>query len=143
MEHDPRLELAVRGTMAVLLVGVGGFLVALALGLHPAGGDALRAPAWMVGAAGVILAAAGAVIVFPNQRVAGWVVAMLFLAGSGCMGLWVGLWADPSGTSGGLPLISDQTNTRIGRVVFTVGGLVCLVLLVLGLRLGPHKQKED
>jgi hypothetical protein len=143
MEHDRRVEVAVRGAMAVLLVSVGGFLLALALGLHPAGGDALRAPAWVVGAAGVTLAAAGAVILFPNERVAGWAVAMLFLAGSGCAALWVGLWADPSGISGGLPLISDQANTRIGRVVFTLGGVGCLALLVVGLRLGPQRQRED
>lgn len=143
MAHDPRVALAVRGTMAVLLFIVAAFLLALAFGLHSPGPGEVRTPPWIVAVGGLVFAVAGLAVLFPDQPAAGWAAAMLILACAAITGLWIGLFADPAGISGGVPLISSEANARLGRAVFGLGGLLCLALLAWGLWLGPRRQRVD
>lgn len=143
MDHNPHLALAVRGTMAVLLLAVAVFMLALAFDLYTPESGQLRAPKWIVGISGLMFAGGGMAVLFPDNQVLGWAIAMLILACATATSLWVGLFANPDGISGGLPLLSQATNTRIGRVAFTVSGILCLALLLWGLKLGPHRQRRD
>ncbi|TVS08551.1 MAG: hypothetical protein EA417_22560 [Gammaproteobacteria bacterium] len=137
LDQDPRVEWAVRLAMGVTLMLVGMFLVALALGYQPRSGGQLQVPPWVGAIAGVLLMGGGVAVLLPKRRSIGWLIAMVILAGSGAISLWIGLFGDPAEISGGLPLLPESTNQTIGRVMFTLGGIICLAILAYGLWLGP------
>lgn len=143
MQHSSRLEFAVRGGLALVMVLVGAFLVALGFGWYTPEAGQLRAPPWIAIGSGAVFAGAGLAVLFPKNATLGWVIAMLILACTGSAALWIGVFADAKDISGGIPLIPQAINTLIGRVVFTLSGILCLVVLVWGLRLGPKRQRED
>ena len=145
MDHDPKLELVVRLLMGGAVLLVGGFLIALSLGFEPAGEGELHVPDWVAGLAGLMMAGGGVAVMFPNKRVLGWALAMMILAGFGVIGLWVGLVSNPAEIAGGIPLVSQEANQRVGQVLFTLGGVFCLALLGYGLWVGPTgtRQKQD
>lgn len=141
MDHDPKLEFAVRVVLGVPILLVGAFLVALALGFQPSTEGELQVPAWIAALAGVMMAGGGLAVLFPNKRTLGWAMAMLILAGGGTFALWVGLVSDPEKIGGGLPFIPREINQRIGQIGYTLSGLFCIALLVYGLWLGPNNRR--
>jgi len=50
----------------------------------------------------------------------------------GISALWVAFYADE--ISGGLPLLSIETNTVLGRIVFTAGGILCIWISTIAFR---------
>lgn len=143
MQHSSRLEFAVRGGLALVMLLVGAFLVALGSGWSSPEAGQLRAPPWIAISSGLVFAGAGLAVLFPKNTTLGWVVAMLILACMGGMALWIGVFAEAEDIIGGIPMLPRPINTLIGRVVFTLSGILCLVVLVWGLRLGPKRQRED
>ncbi|MEI2421141.1 hypothetical protein V6O07_12780, partial [Arthrospira platensis SPKY2] len=91
MDHNPRLALAVRLVMALMLFVVSAFLLALAFGLHSPGPGEVRTPPLMVGIGGLVFGVAGIALLFHDRLAVGWAAAMVILACAGVAGLWVGL----------------------------------------------------
>jgi len=143
MERDPRLVLAVRAVMALLLFGLGALLLGLAIGVVAPTDSAARGPAWMTGIGGAVFLVSGFAVLFRHRPAAGWFAAMVMLACGAAMGLYLGLLADPASIAGGVPFISPEANARIGRVAFGLGGVACIALLCWGLWLGPRRQRAD
>jgi hypothetical protein len=133
----------VRLVMALMLFVVAAFLLALAFGLHSPGPGEVRTPPVMIGMGVLVFAVAGVALLFHDRPAVGWAAAMVILACAGLAGLWIGLFADPAEIGGGVPFISAEANTRVGRTAFTLGGLLCLVLLAWGVWLGPRRQRRD
>lgn len=129
--------------MIIMLLLTGTFMLGLAGGLVSPGADAVRTPGWLVGIGGVVFLLAGIAIMFQHRPAVGWLVAMVMLACAAAAGLWIALLADPADISGGVPLIPDAANARLGRLAFGFGGLVSLALLAWGLWLGPGRQRID
>jgi hypothetical protein len=129
--------------MVIMLLLTGAFMLGLASGLVSPRADAVRTPGWLVAIGGVVFLLAGIAIVFQHRPAVGWVVAMVMLACAAAAGLWIALLADPADISGGVPLMSDAANARLGRLAFGFGGLVSLALLAWGLWLGPGRQRID
>ena len=143
MQHSSRLEFAMRGGFALVMLLVGAFLVALGFGWYSPEAGQLRSPPWIAIGSGVVFAGAGLAVLFPKKTTLGWAIAMLILACTGGAALWIGLFADAQDISGGIPFIPQAINTLVGRAVFTLSGLLCLVVLVWGLRLGAKRRRED
>jgi len=143
MQHSSRLEFAFRGGLALVMLLVGAFLVALGFGWYSPEGGQLRAPPWMAISSGLVFAGAGLGVLFPKSPTLGWVIAILFLACAGGAALWIGVFAEAKDISGGIPILPQALNTLIGRAIFTLSGILCLVVLVWALRLGPKRQRED
>lgn len=129
--------------MVTMLLLTGAFMLGLASGLVSPSADAVRTPGWLVGIGGVVFLLAGVAIVFQHRPAVGWLAAIVMLGCAAAAGLWIALFADPADISGGVPLISDAANARLGRLVFGFGGLVSLALLAWGLWLGPGRQRID
>ena len=143
MQHSSRLEFAMRGGLALVMLLVGAFLIALGFGWDSPGAGQLRAPPWIAVTSGLVFAGAGLAVLFPKNATLGWMIAMLILACMGVTALWIGVFAEAKDISGGIPVIPQAINTLIGRVVFTLSGILCLVVLVWAVRLGPKRQREN
>ena len=122
------------------IVGVG--IMLLALGAFSADEASFHAPSAVVFLCGfvfVLAAVAGAV---PGRPRLQQLLGAILMGSMGAIGLWIGLWGEADGMSGGLAFLSREANARLGRVVFAAGGGLCLLiaLAVLWPRRSPRRR---
>jgi hypothetical protein len=116
----------------VILLGL--YPVALALGVLPGREESLHAPVWVGVLAGSVIVIAGVMILLgPVSRMTSLLAAAVCLSLS-AIGGWVALFAPSSGLSGGVPFASRTFNVSVGRLMFGFGAVVVLGLAVFAFR---------
>ena len=111
--------------LSVCLIGVG---------IIPYDPSKIHAPAWVILAGGGIFMLAGLALLFRSRPIVVNVLGNLIVIAFAAVGAWVALYGPSEQFSGGLPLVSDETNVGIARVFFGVGSILCLLMLIPGLR---------
>ena len=115
-------------TVALLCIALGGFLVLVACGLIDDDPAKRHAPDLIIALCGSVFIIAGImVLVGHNSRVNDLLAAILCLT-FGIIGAWAAIYGASEGFSGGLPLLSDEANTRLARGVFGLGSLLCFAI---------------
>ena len=109
-------------------IALGCYPLALALGLFPVDGGALKAPLWVVAGAGLVFIIAGLMILLADHARANDLLAGVLLLLFGIMGAWVSLFGTSEGFSGGLPFLPRDVNIAFGRWLFGLGALICFAL---------------
>jgi len=109
----------------ILLVGLG------AIEVDPA---SVHAPMWVIGVAGMTFIGGGAAVLFEGHRLLANLGGLTVIASLMTVAFWVAFNAPAEQIQGGIPLLSAETNGRIGKLLFGFGGFLCLALLVYGLR---------
>lgn len=112
-----------------LFVAVGLAIVAVATGIIPSDPAKFHAPKWIVGLCGFAFAAAGFKLVTINRPAVSRWVGPVLVACFGVIGLWVGLFGEASQFSGGIPLVSAETNVSVAR--WTFGGIGAVLLMLV------------
>ena len=123
--------------MAALCILLGLYPVSMAFGLIDNSG--MNAPAWVVACAGLVFIIAGVMLFFRNHARINNFLASLICFFFAAVGLWVALFSPTEEISGGLPFLSQQTNTMIGRWVFAGGAMISLALAWYAARLAFKK----
>lgn len=54
----------------------------------------------------------------------------VILIGMAITGIWASLLSPSHGISGGIPFVPRSVNVGLGRLLFGLGALVCLLLLI-------------
>lgn len=109
-------------------IALGCYPLALSLGFLPVDEAGLHAPLWVVAVAGFVFIIAGFMILLANHSRANDLLAGVLLFLFGIMGAWVSLFSSSEGFSGGLPLVSQETNILLGRWLFGLGALISFAL---------------
>jgi len=83
---------------------------------------------WVVAMAGLMFVIGGAMILigehsWANDLLAG-ILGLLF----GIVFTWVSLFSPGEGFSGGVPLLSGESNVTLGRWMFGIGALMCFAV---------------
>lgn len=112
---------------------LGCFPIALGLGLLPAD-EPLSSPPWVVAGAGVAFVIAGLMIMLASHARANDFLAGVLLLIFGLIGLWVSFFSSSEGFSGGLLLLSRESNVALGRWIFGFGSLISFALSVYAFR---------
>lgn len=115
-------------------VALGCYPLALSLGLLPVGEAGFNAPLWVVAGAGFVFIIAGLMILLANHSRANDLLAGVLLLLFGIMGAWVSLFGSSEGFSGGLPLVSREVNTLVGRGLFGLGALISFAMCGYAIR---------
>ena len=70
-------------------------------------------------------------------------IAFVFLVVSGAIGFWIAI--SGARLSGGIPLLGDLWNQRLGRTLFGLSGILCWGLAVLAWRdmRRPHSRTRS
>jgi hypothetical protein len=120
--------------IGVLCMLLGMFPILIAADLIPGAAHQLAAPRWVAACAGAVFVLAGAMILLRrNARLVDALAAVLcFLFGA--IGMWVAVFSPKGGIVGGIPLISADTNSVIGRIVFGLGALISFALSLYAIR---------
>jgi uncharacterized membrane protein YphA (DoxX/SURF4 family) len=114
--------------VALFCIAFGSFLILVACGLISDSPNQRQAPDFIVALSGLVLIIAGCMIFVGRQSRINDLLAAILCLMFGLIGAWVAFRAPSEGFSGGLPLISNDTNIAIGRWVFGIGSLMCLAI---------------
>ena len=114
--------------VALLCLAAGSFLLSVAWGLIGDGPNQDQAPHFIVALSGFVFIIAGCMIFVGRKSRFNNLLAGILCLSFGLIGAWVAFYAPAEGFSGGLPLVSNDTNIVIGRWVFGIGSLMCFAI---------------
>jgi len=124
MQNSQRSNL----TVALLCVALGGFLVLVACGLIDDDPAKRHAPDLIIALCGSVFIIAGIMILVGQHSRVNDLLAAILCITFGIIGAWVAIYGASEGFSGGVPLLSDEANTRLARGVFGLGSLLCFAI---------------
>src|SRR5210317_2449121 len=111
--------------VALLCIALGGFLILVACGLIEDDPSKRHAPDLIIALCGSVFLIAGIMILVGHHSRVNDLLAAILCMTFGIIGAWVAIYGASEGFSGGLPLLSDEANTRLARGVFGLGSLSC------------------
>ena len=114
--------------VALLCIALGIFLVLVAGGLIDDDPAKRHAPDFIIALCGSVFIIAGIMILVGHQSRVNDLLAAVLCMTFGIIGAWVAIYGASEGFSGGLPLLSDGTNTKLARGVFGLGSLFCFAI---------------
>lgn len=120
--------------LGYLFMGAGLYIVGISTGVIPAEESSFKAPRWVVLVVGAAFVFGGAAVTgregsFFNDLMGSLIVFCLGVAVG-----WVSFFGSADGFSGGIPLLPDEINLGLARVLFGLGAIVCLVIAGYGMK---------
>src|SRR5690606_19282013 len=106
-------------------LGLGAFILSIALADLPADLAEAEPERWVVGLSGIAFSTAGIALVGRRWPIVRQLSTSVLLLAMGGVAAWVALCAPSSGISGGIPLLPDVINVGIARGLAGFGALVC------------------
>ena len=110
--------------LGLFCIAVGLFPIAHALQLLPISEQSGDAPRWVIGLCGMVFALSGCMMMTQLNSRLNNILAAIFLALMGSIGVWVSLFSPADGMSGGLFFLSREQNVLLGRCVFGLGAAI-------------------
>ena len=117
-------------------LGLGAFILSIALADLPADLAEAEPERWVVGLSGIAFSTAGLALVGRRWPIVRQLSTSVLLLAMGGVAAWVALFAPSSGISGGIPLLPDVINVGIARGLAGFGALVCFGMAGYGWRTG-------
>jgi hypothetical protein len=106
----------------------------MATGLVRVDMSTVHAPRPVLAACGLAFVIAGIMMLGGGRSKVNDLCAALLLLAMGSIGTWVALFGQSASFSGGVPLISHQSNVTVDRVVFAAGALISFALSAVAMR---------
>lgn len=128
--------------ITLLCLLIGGFLLLIGMGIIPHAESDANAPGPVIALGGLIFLVAGAMVLVGMKSRYNDLLAAVFCAILGVVAGWVSLYGTDTGFSGGLPLISRDTNVAIARAVFGFGAFICFAISAWALTLFLRASSE-
>ncbi len=129
--------------LAIFMGTVGVFFVLLGTGIIPIELQENEAPAWIITVCGVIFIIAATLTLRGQGARFNQLLASILIALMGTIGAWVALFGDSSQMSGGMNILSDETNLTFGRAIFGLGTLICYATAIHAFRLHLKERKQS
>lgn len=120
--------------MGLLCIALGFYPLSIALGLLPVDEVKVMAPMWVIALSGIVFVIAGGMILLGNHSWANDLLAGILCLLFGIMGTWVSLFSSSEGFSGGVPLLSPESNVTLGRWMFGIGALLSFAISAYAFR---------
>lgn len=114
--------------VALLCIALGSVLVLVACGIIEDDPSKRHAPDLIIALSGSVFVIAGIMILVGRQSRVNDLLAAILCMTFGIIGAWVAIYGASEGFFGGLPLISDEANTRLARGIFGLGSLSCFAI---------------
>lgn len=122
------------------MIAIGLYPLSIASGVLELPEDSVHAPPWVIAGCGIVFVTAGTMILsHPRSGVNDLLAALISLTFA-AIAAWVSIWSPPDGFSGGLPFASREFNVNLARVMFGIGGCVCLLVVFYAMHRYRHSR---
>lgn len=135
--HSPRSRL----TWGLVCIALGCYPISIALGLLPVDEAKVMAPMWVVAMSGIMFVIAGGMILLGDHSWANDLLAGILCLLFGIMGTWVSVFSSSAGFSGGVSLLSDESNVTLGRWMFGIGALMSFAVSAYAFRRAAQSSR--
>ena len=137
--EEPSLEARPPVWVAWICFAAALLLLGVAIGVVPDSDTDATSPPWILSIVALVLFVLGCMVLFGHNKRVNDVLAGIVCLGFAAVGAWVSLVAPPEGISGGIPFLSRETNTALGRGVFGLGAIMSLMVAVYAFRRGLRR----
>ena len=105
----------------------------------------IHAPRWVLGLCGLVFLLGGFMILAGAKSRFNSLGAAILCGSFGLVGAWVALFSPDDSIVGGVPFLSQATNSGIGRWVFGIGSLISFAIAWIAMRefLGRIEPESD
>lgn len=123
-----------RSILGLFCIALGIYPLAIAFGFIPVDEGQVLAPMWVVALCGIVFLIAGCMIFLATHSRASDMLAAILCLLFGIVGAWVSLLSPSEGFSGGIPLLSQESNVTLGRWMFGGGAVICFAISAYAFR---------
>ena len=127
--------------LGLFCIAIGLFPIAHALNLLPIAEQLGDAPKWVIGLCGLVFVLSGCMMMTQLNSRLNNLLAAVFLAVMGSIGVWVSMFSPAEGMSGGLFFLSREQNVLLGRCVFGLGAAIGFLMCAYAVRLAFSREK--
>ena len=124
---------------AALMAGLWPMMIAFDIVQAPP--DSIRAPRWVLAAAGGVFLLGGCMALVQAHKRLLDLLAGVLLSIFCALGVWAALFAPAEGFSGGLFFLSHETNVKIGRCMFGFGAMLTFACALYAFRLASRGRR--
>ncbi|MEL7084216.1 MAG: hypothetical protein AAGM36_06920 [Cyanobacteria bacterium J06597_1] len=128
--------------LGFLCIAMGLFPIAHSLNLLPISEQPGDAPRWVIGVCGMVFVLSGCMMMTQLNSRLNHILAAIFLALMGSIGVWVSLFSQAEGMSGGLFFLSREQNVLLGRCLFGLGAAIGFAMCVYAIRLAFSRMRS-
>ena len=127
-----------------LFVLMGLLMLLVGMSIIEAPEESINAPLWVIRLCGFIFISAGIMIYLGEKNPYNHIFAAIIVFGMAAIGLWVSIFGDAKDFSGGLPLLGDETNVLLARLIFGSMAIMCIAIGIYALKkLFKKSYKND
>ena len=135
----PRPEGREHPFWGILCIFFGLFPILVVTGFIPFGQSEINAPGWVIFVVGSMFMLGGVAIMIGHSSPLNDLIGSLLCACFGVAAAWVSLRGSDNGFSGGIPLVPDQFNVMLGRVLFALGAALSFLISIFSFRRFLHR----
>ena len=117
-----------RAWMAALFFCTGVAIIFAALDIIPIDEANLHTPRWVLALCGAVFSLAGLMIFLGEHSKWNNLLAGILILSMGSIGGWIAFFGANGNFSGGIALLSEESNTSLARWVFGFGAIVCFAI---------------
>lgn len=126
----------------ILFFGTGAAIILASVDIIPIDEADLHAPHWVLGLCGLVFSLAGVMIFLGDQSKWNNLLAGILIFSMGSIGGWIALFGSGSNFSGGIALLSNESNTSLARWVFGIGSVICFATAFHAVKLYFKGEKK-
>lgn len=106
----------------------------IALQLLPYDESKVHAPDWVILVSGGLFVFGGLAMVFRTHQLAVAVLGNLMVVSFASVAAWIAVLGPAEHFSGGIPFVSAALNVKLARIIFGACAIMCLLMLIPGLK---------
>jgi hypothetical protein len=106
----------------------------IALNILPYDESKIHAPDWVILVSGAIFVFGGVAMVFQGNQLLVAMLGNLLVLAFAAVAAWIAFQGPSEQFSGGVPFLSHQLNVKIARILFGFCSVMCVLILIPGLK---------
>ncbi len=118
----------------VVCIALGASVCMIALNILPYEESKIHAPDWVILVSGAVFIFGGLAMIFQANQLVVSILGNLMVLSFACITAWIALRGPAEQFSGGIPLLSNQLDVKIARVMFGSCSVMCALVLIPGVK---------
>lgn len=122
------------GLAGFICIVLGASVCLIAFRVLPYDESKIHAPGWIIALCGGVFVLGGLALLLRSHKILVSVLGNCMVLIFGIVAGWIALFGQAEQFSGGIPLLSNESNVSVARALFFCVAIMCALILTAGLR---------